>query len=41
MKFYCNKNAKVVAAKNNLHLAAVKKNNMKTKIKILINSTPK
>lgn len=39
-KGYCDKNAKMAAAKRNLHLAAVKKNNMKSKIKILISFTP-
>lgn len=34
-KGYCDKNAKAAAAKRNLHLAAVKKNNMKNKNKDL------
>lgn len=34
-KGYCDKNAKLAAAKRNLHLAAVKKNNMKNKNKDL------
>lgn len=34
-KGYCDKNAKKVAARNNFHLAAVKKNNMKEKNKDL------
>jgi IS5 family transposase len=34
-KGYCDKNAKLAAAKRNIHLAAVKKNNMKNKNKDL------
>ena len=34
-KGYCDKNAKLAADKRNLHLAAVKKNNMKGKNKDL------
>jgi IS5 family transposase len=34
-KGYCDKNAKAVAGKRDLHLAAMKKNNMKTKNKDL------
>jgi IS5 family transposase len=34
-KGYCDKNAKIAAAKRNLHLASVKKNNMKNKNKDL------
>ena len=34
-KGYCDKNAKIAAAKRNIHLAAIKKNNMKNKNKEL------